>query len=100
MELNFAGLSRTIAERSGALSPDGECFTFDARANGFVRGEGAGIIVLKPLARAIADQDHIRAVILGSAVNNDGGGKELGVPTEAAQREVLRLACETAGPHP
>jgi len=100
VELSFAGLSRTIAERSGALSPDGECFTFDARANGFVRGEGAGIIVLKPLAGAIADQDHIRAVILGSAVNNDGGGKELGVPTEAAQREVLRLACERAGVAP
>jgi acyl transferase domain-containing protein len=100
VELSFAALSMTIAEQSGALSPDGECFTFDARANGYVRGEGAGVIILKPLARAIADQDRIRAVILGSAVNNDGGGKGLGVPAETAQREVLRLACEQGGVSP
>src|SRR5579875_2453210 len=57
--------------RLGMLSPDGRCHAFDAAANGFVRGEGAGMIVLKPLARALADNDRIYAVIRGTAVNQD-----------------------------
>lgn len=54
------------------LSPDGKCYTFDARANGYGRGEGIGIIVLKRLDDAIRDNDSIRAVIRGSSVNQDG----------------------------
>lgn len=54
------------------LSPDGKCFTFDSRANGYGRGEGIGVVVLKRLSDALRDNDTIRAVIRGSAVNQDG----------------------------
>jgi acyl transferase domain-containing protein len=54
------------------LSPDGKCFTFDSRANGYGRGEGIGVVVLKRLADAVREADPIRAVIRGSAVNQDG----------------------------
>ena len=54
------------------LSPEGRCRAFDARADGFVRSEGAGMVVLKPLARALADGDRVYAVIRGTAVNQDG----------------------------
>ncbi|HZN19894.1 MAG TPA: SDR family NAD(P)-dependent oxidoreductase, partial [Micromonosporaceae bacterium] len=85
------------AERFGALSPDGRCFTFDARANGYVRGEGAAVVVLKPLAAALADGDPVYAVVRGSAVNNDGTGDALTVPSRVGQEEVLRLAYQRAG---
>jgi acyl transferase domain-containing protein len=101
------GVSLNIAEESaagvsefGALSPDGRCFVFDARANGYVRGEGAGIVVLKPLRRAIADGDRVYAVVRGSAMNNDGDSDGLTVPSAHAQAEVLRLACSRAGVDP
>ncbi|MEV4724265.1 beta-ketoacyl synthase N-terminal-like domain-containing protein [Micromonospora humida] len=55
--------------QSGALSPDGRCHTFDSRANGYVRGEGAGLVLLKPLSQAVADGDRVHAVIRGTAVN-------------------------------
>ncbi|MFI0820427.1 type I polyketide synthase, partial [Streptomyces sp. NPDC021098] len=84
----------------GALSPDGCCSTFDARANGYVRGEGGAMVVLKPLSRALADGDLVHCVLLGSALNNDGGGEGLTVPSRAAQEEVLRRACERAGVDP
>ncbi len=100
VELSFARQSAIIADRLGAMSPDGECFTFDARANGYVPGEGGAVVVLKTLARALADGDRVRAVILGSAANNDGGGTGLTAPHEAAQREVLRLACQRADVSP
>nr|UPI48933.1 type I polyketide synthase [Micromonospora sp.] len=87
-------------ERFGGLSPDGRCFTFDARANGYVRGEGGGCLVLKPLARAVADGDTVHGVIRGSAVNNDGATDGLTVPSVSAQTEVLRRACERAGVAP
>ena len=84
----------------GALSPDGRCFTFDARANGFVRGEGGGLVVLRPLDAAVAAGDRILAVIRGSAVNNDGGGDGLTVPDPRAQERLLRTAYESAGVRP
>ncbi|MFD9044115.1 type I polyketide synthase [Streptomyces bottropensis] len=86
--------------RLGALSPDGRCHTFDARANGYVRGEGGGLVVLKPLSNALADGDRVHCLIRGSAVNNDGGGSALTVPDPDAQREVLLLACERAHTDP
>ncbi len=89
--------STITAERFGGLSPDGKCFTFDARANGFVRGEGAGVMVLKPLAAAVADGDPVYCVILGSAVNNDGATEGLTVPSAQAQASVLRRAYSQAG---
>ena len=62
------------AVQFGALSPDGRCYTFNARANSYVRGEGGGFVLLKPLAAAMADGDPVYCVIRGSALNNDGGG--------------------------
>ncbi|WP_344469791.1 type I polyketide synthase, partial [Kitasatospora kazusensis] len=84
----------------GGLSPDARCYTFDARANGYVRGEGGGVVVLKPLARALADGDPVYCVIRGSATNNDGATPGLTVPSSQAQAEVIRLACEKAGVAP
>ncbi|WP_063763225.1 type I polyketide synthase [Streptomyces sp. NRRL WC-3742] len=81
----------------GALSPDGRCHTFDARANGYVRGEGGAVVVLKLLSRAVADGDPIRGLLLGSAVNNDGGGATLTSPDREAQEQVVRLAHRRAG---
>jgi acyl transferase domain-containing protein len=72
--------STTVAETFGGLSPDDCCFTFDARANGYVRGEGGGVVLLKPLSTALADGDPVLCVIRGGAVNNDGGGPGLTIP--------------------
>ena len=79
------------------LSPDGRCRTFDAGANGFVRGEGAGAVLLKPLSKALADGDGVYAVILGSAVNQDGRTHGLTMPSVDAQKALLREACRQAG---
>ncbi|WP_157252975.1 type I polyketide synthase [Nonomuraea typhae] len=100
VNLNLAAGGTVQAERFGGLSPDGRCFTFDARANGYVRGEGGGLAVLKPLERAAADGDRILAVILGSAVNHDGRTDGLTVPSAAAQAEVITLATRRAGVTP
>ncbi|MCL4158693.1 UNVERIFIED_CONTAM: hypothetical protein GTU68_063915, partial [Idotea baltica] len=91
----------TIAmTKFGAMNPAGECRAFDANANGYVRGEGAGIVVLKPLTRAIADGDKIYSVIRGSAVNNDGHSNGLTAPNPEAQKAVLIKACAAAGVNP
>lgn len=86
--------------RSGMLSPDGRCKAFDARANGFVRAEGVGVIVLKPLADALEAGDPIYAVIRGTAVNQDGRTNGITVPSPAAQVELVRAACRDAGVKP
>ncbi|MBQ0851997.1 acyltransferase domain-containing protein [Streptomyces sp. BH-SS-21] len=100
VNLNLVPGSAAAVAGFGGLSPDGRCFTFDARANGYVRGEGGGAVLLKPLARALADGDRVYAVIRGSAVNNDGATDGLTVPSPAAQSEVIRLACRRAGVAP
>jgi acyl transferase domain-containing protein len=82
---------------SGALSPDGICHAFDAKANGIVLGEGVGVLLLKPLDRALADGDRIDAVIEATAVNNDGRTMGLTTPNPAAQEQVVRAALEAAG---
>ncbi|WP_078956042.1 type I polyketide synthase [Streptomyces sp. NRRL B-1140] len=84
----------------GALSPDGRCHTFDERANGYVRGEGGGFVVLKRLSRALADGDRVYCVVRGSAVNHDGHSEALAVPSADGQRQVLRAACARAGVEP
>ncbi|MGW1507168.1 type I polyketide synthase [Streptomyces mirabilis] len=100
VNLNILAETTLGAARFGGLSPDGRCFTFDARANGFVRGEGGGAIVLKPLADALADGDDIYCVLEGGAVNNDGAGEGehtgLTVPSRSAQEEVVRQAYRRA----
>ncbi|MDT0381516.1 SDR family NAD(P)-dependent oxidoreductase [Streptomyces sp. DSM 42041] len=100
VNLNLAAAGEEDAAAFGGLSPDGRCYTFDARANGFVRGEGGGVVVLKTLAKALADGDPVHCVISGGAVNNDGGGEGLTVPSQAAQEELLRLAYRNAGVDP
>ncbi|MEU6957277.1 SDR family NAD(P)-dependent oxidoreductase [Streptomyces sp. NPDC045714] len=97
----IAGPGSTAAsQRMGALSPTGRCHTFDERADGYVRGEGGAVLVLKPLDLARADGDRVLGVIRGSAVNNDGGGDALGVPRRETQEDVLRLAHRRAGTDP
>lgn len=100
VNLNLVPESTISAAKFGALSPDGRCYTFDARANGYVRGEGAGLVVLKPLSRALADGDHVHCVIAGSATGNDGGGEGLTVPTPEGQRRVIAQAHRRAGIDP
>ena len=86
--------------KAGFLSPDGRCKTFDAQANGYVRGEGAGMVVLKPLSRALADGDSIYALIRGGAINQDGRTNGLTAPSRSAQEAVLRSAYRQAGISP
>jgi len=92
--------STTAVDVFGGLSPDGRCHTFDARANGYVRGEGGVVLVLKRLTDAVRDGDPVHCVIRGSAQNNDGGGHSLTAPVRAAQEEVLRQAYRRAGVDP
>jgi acyl transferase domain-containing protein/NADPH:quinone reductase-like Zn-dependent oxidoreductase/surfactin synthase thioesterase subunit/SAM-dependent methyltransferase/NAD(P)-dependent dehydrogenase (short-subunit alcohol dehydrogenase family)/aryl carrier-like protein len=83
--------------KGGFLSPDGKCFAFDSRANGYIRSEGAGIIIIKPLSRALEDNDLIYATIRGSGVNQDGTTNGISVPNPVAQQEMIRMAYEDAG---
>ncbi|MGA1790296.1 MAG: thioester reductase domain-containing protein [bacterium] len=86
--------------KAGMLCEDGRCKTFDKRANGYVRGEGAGAILLKPLSKAEADGDHIYAVIKGTAENHGGHANSLTAPNPNAQAQVLISAYEEAGIDP
>ncbi|WP_219811727.1 beta-ketoacyl synthase N-terminal-like domain-containing protein, partial [Mycobacterium marinum] len=87
-------------DQVGALSPTGNCRAFDAAADGFVRGEGAGVVVLKRLTDAQQDGDRVLAVICGSAINQDGRSNGLMAPNPAAQQAVLRAAYTNAGMQP
>ena len=91
----------TVAfDRAGGTSPTGTCRPFDADADGMVRGEGCGLVVLKRLADARRDGDRILAVLRGSAVNSDGRSSGLVAPNPAAQRAVLAQAHRDAGVRP
>ncbi|MCY4616339.1 MAG: type I polyketide synthase, partial [Chloroflexi bacterium] len=82
---------------AGILSPDGQCKAFDASANGWVRGEGCGVVVLKRLSDAVADGDRIWSVVRGSAVNHDGAGADFTAPNPVAHRRVIHDALADAG---
>ena len=84
----------------GMMASDGRCKTFDAAADGFVRGEGCGIVVLKRLSDAVSAGDPVLAVIRGSAVNQDGRSSGLTVPNGPAQQAVLQQALGNAGVDP
>ncbi|MFJ8194238.1 SDR family NAD(P)-dependent oxidoreductase [Streptomyces sp. NPDC096094] len=83
--------------KSGMLSPDGRCKTFDHRADGYVRGEGVAALLLKPLGRALADGDHVHALIRGTAVNHGGRANSLTAPNPQAQTDVIVRAHRAAG---
>jgi acyl transferase domain-containing protein len=85
-----------MLSEAGVLSPEGKCRTFDAGANGYVPGEGCGAVLLKPLAQALADGDRIRAVIAGSAINNDGHTMGITTPSLVAQEELIGAALRAA----
>jgi acyl transferase domain-containing protein/surfactin synthase thioesterase subunit/acyl carrier protein len=91
-------LTQVFAEAQ-MLSPDGRCKAFDEKANGYVRSEGCGVVVLKRLADAIADGDPIHGLIRGSAINQDGRSNGLTAPNGLAQEAVIRQALEEAGVH-
>ncbi|MET0400917.1 MAG: acyltransferase domain-containing protein, partial [Cystobacter sp.] len=82
------------------LAVDGRCKTFDASADGYGRGEGCGLVVLKRLSEALKDEDNILAVIRGTATNQDGHSSDLTVPNGLAQQQVIRKALENAGLQP
>jgi acyl transferase domain-containing protein len=90
-----------LYQENGIFSPDGHCRTFDARAAGTVSGSGAGIVVLKRLADALRDGDAIRAVVKGSAINNDGAFRAgFTAPRQAGQAKVIRAAQLAAAVEP
>ncbi len=89
-----------VLSRARMLAADGRCKTFDAAADGYGRGEGCGVVVLKRASDAVRDGDRILALIRGSAVNQDGPGSGLTVPNGAAQQEVVRAALKSAGIEP
>lgn len=82
---------------AGLIAADGRCKSFDAKADGYVRSEGVGVVVLKPLSQAIADGDRIYAVIRGSAVNHNGRSNGLTAPNMQAQIDLLQRAYQQAG---
>ncbi|MGW5415411.1 type I polyketide synthase [Actinomadura geliboluensis] len=93
------GLTLTL-DAAGAMAADGRCKSFDASADGYGRGEGCGVLVLKRLADAERDGDRVLAVVRGGAVNQDGRTNGIMAPSGAAQRHVLDRACRSAGVDP
>lgn len=100
VNVNLMPKSNVFFSRAGALSPHGRCATFDKDADGMVRSDGAGIVVLKLLSLAIADRDPVIAVVKGSAVNHDGRSNGIMAPNGQAQETVLREAYRRAGVKP
>lgn len=88
------------AGKLGIISSDGRCKTFDKSANGYVKGEGVGVVLLKPLHKAIKDKDYIYAVIKSAAVNHGGKANSLTAPNSAAQADLLIKAYQEAGVDP
>ncbi|MFD7529724.1 type I polyketide synthase [Streptomyces sp. NPDC059849] len=96
VQLNVSPFGSAAAESAGLLSPDGCCFVFDERANGYVRGEGGGVVVLKRLEDAVEDGDRIYAVIEGSAVVSGSGDEGITRPSSVVQAAVIEAALTEA----
>jgi acyl transferase domain-containing protein len=92
--------STISSSQTGMLSVEGRCKTFDAAADGYVRGEGCGVIVLKRLSDAVRDNDNILALIRGSAANHNGLSNSLSAPNGLAQQAVIRQALANGNVHP
>jgi acyl transferase domain-containing protein/acyl carrier protein/NAD(P)-dependent dehydrogenase (short-subunit alcohol dehydrogenase family) len=88
------------AGQLGILSSDGRCKTFDKSANGYVKGEGVGAVLLKPLSQALKEKDHIYAIIIGSTVNHGGRASSLTAPNSDAQADLIVSAYQKAGIDP
>ncbi|MCR3758484.1 acyltransferase domain-containing protein [Clostridium felsineum] len=87
----------TVSEcKGGFLSPDGRCKTFDSKANGYARGEGAGVVILKPLDKALEDGNYIYSVIKATGSNQDGHTDGITVPNQDSQEALLRETCKKA----
>ncbi|MFE8598036.1 beta-ketoacyl synthase N-terminal-like domain-containing protein [Archangium violaceum] len=99
VELMLSPESSIMLSQAGVFSARGQCRTLDAEADGYVRGEGAGVVVLKPLSR-VDGSDRVYAVIRGSAVNHNGRNEWIMAPSASAQAEVIRRACEWGGVEP
>lgn len=88
----------TVAEsKGGFLSPEGRCKTFDSGADGYARGEGAGVVILKPLSQALTDNDFVYALIRGTGVNQDGHTNGITVPRGESQEQLMREVYQNAG---
>ncbi|MFD9802619.1 type I polyketide synthase, partial [Streptomyces sp. NPDC059071] len=96
VNLNLAPESTHALEAFGSLSPDGRCHALDARANGYVRGEGGAVVALKLLRQAVADGDRVLCLLHGGAVGSDGASDTLPTPNGKAQERVIREAWEDA----
>jgi acyl transferase domain-containing protein len=100
VNLIVAPHSSRLISRTGLLAADGLCKPFDARANGFTRSEGCGVVVLKRLADAVRDNDRVHAVIQGSALNQDGRSASITAPNPRSQTELIASALADAGLKP
>ena len=100
VNLSFVSDYYTAMDAMGALAPDGRCKSFDARANGYVRGEGAGVVVLAPLSVALERDLPVYCLIKGSSSNNDGPSNGMTAPNPQAQEKMLRTAYQRAGIEP
>ncbi len=89
VHLSLSPMTSVALSKLSALSPTGRCKTFDAGADGFVRSEGCGVVVLKRLSDAVRDQDRVLAVVRGTAINQDGRSNGLTAPNALAQRDVI-----------
>ena len=96
VHLSLSPFTSIALSKWSALSPTGRCKTFDALADGFVRSEGCGVVVLKRLADAVGDGDRVLAVVRGSAINQDGRSNGMTAPNAAAQRDVITTALRQA----
>lgn len=99
-KLNLLPYVNFVLTKAKMLSVDGQCKTFDAGANGYVQGEGVGVVILKPLDKALRDNDRIYAVISGSAVNQDGKTNGLTAPNGLQQEALLKTAYQQANTNP
>lgn len=96
VQLNLLPQINDSLSSANMLSPDGHCKTFDAKADGYVRGEGCGVVILKPLGRAVTEGDRVHAVISGVAVVQDGRTNGLSAPNGLSQQTVIRQALQDA----